>query len=208
VTQKNRLSHPILMLVSDRGLVINRPASEAILDAAAGNVTAVQLREKELPASELIQIASRLKAGLPEGVSLIINDRVDVALACRADGVQLGAGSISVSVARAIAPDLLIGASVHALDEAIQAERDGADYLIVGTMFISRSHPGKVPEGLTLMRNIREAVRLPLIGIGGITADNAPSVMTAGADGVAVISDILSASNPTQAARRLWLALQ
>jgi thiamine-phosphate pyrophosphorylase len=196
------------MLVSDRGLVINRPASEAILDAAAGNVTAVQLREKELPASELIQIASRLKAGLPEGVSLIINDRVDVALACRADGVQLGAGSISVSVARAIAPDLLIGASVHALDEAIQAERDGADYLIVGTMFISRSHPGKVPEGLTLMRNIREAVRLPLIGIGGITADNAPSVMTAGADGVAVISDILSASNPTQAARRLWLALQ
>jgi len=103
---------------------------------------------------------------------------------------------------------LLIGASVHALDEAIQAERDGADYLVVGTMFNTRTHPGKVPEGPMLMQKIREAVRLPLIGIGGITAENAPSVMSAGADGVAVISEILSASDPTQAARRLWLALQ
>src|SRR5215204_5502250 len=177
MTRKNTLSNPILMLVSDRSLATERRLADAIIAATGGCVTAVQLREKDLSASELLQIASRLKEGLPEGVALTVNDRVDVALACRADGVQLGGGSIPVSVARAIAPDLLIGASVHALDDAIQAEHDGANYLVVGTMFTTRTHPGKVPEGLMLMQKIREAVRLPLIGIGGITAENAPSVM-------------------------------
>ncbi len=147
MTRKDALSYPILMLVSDRSLATERRLADAIIAATGGCVTAVQLREKDLSASELLQIASRLKAGLPEGVALIINDRIDVALACRADGVQLGAGSIPVSVARTIAPDLLIGASVHALDEARQAEHDGADYLVVGTMFTTRSHPGKFRRG-------------------------------------------------------------
>jgi thiamine-phosphate diphosphorylase len=202
------LDRPTLMLVSDRVLVANRPFTDAILAAARENVTAVQLREKDLPASQLLDVAVQLKQSLPKHVRLIINDRMDVALAAEADGVQLGVGSLPVAAARRISGDLLVGASVHSVDEAVQAERDGADYLIVGTMFATRTHPGKVPEGLALMRSIRAAVELPLIGIGGITAQNAPSVMASGADGVAVISDILAAADPAEAARRLRRALQ
>jgi thiamine-phosphate diphosphorylase len=103
---------------------------------------------------------------------------------------------------------MLIGASVHSLDDAVSAEKAGADYLIVGTMFATRTHPGKEPEGLELMRLIRGDTTRPLIGIGGITTENAPSVMAAGADGVAVISEILGAADPALAARRLRRALQ
>jgi thiamine-phosphate pyrophosphorylase len=202
------LHRPTLMLVSDRALVVSRPLTDAILDAARENVTAVQLREKDLPASELLDTAVQLKRGLPNHVRLIINDRIDVALAAEADGVQLGVGSLPVAAARRICRGLLVGASVHSVDAAVQAERHGADYLIVGTMFATRTHPGKVPEGLDLMRSIRADVQLPLIGIGGITAQNAPSVMASGADGVAVISEILGAADPADAARRLRRALQ
>jgi thiamine-phosphate pyrophosphorylase len=196
------------MLVSDRTVMNDGAVAEALIEAAGDCVTAVQLREKDLPAAELLDIARRLKGGLPELTLLIVNDRVDVALAAGAEGVQLGAGSLSVKEVRRIAPDLLVGASIHSVDEAMRAEQDGADYLVVGTMFASRSHPGKEPEGLGLMREIRARTRLPLIGIGGITTANAASVMAAGADGVAVITEILAAKDPADAARRLWRALQ
>jgi thiamine-phosphate pyrophosphorylase len=196
------------MLVTDRTVAPSRPQTDAILQAASKSVTAVQLREKDLPAAELLHIARQLRQDLPKTTLLIVNDRVDVALAIEADGVQLGAGSLSVKEVRGIAPDLLIGASVHTVDEAVTAERDGADYLVVGTMFATRSHPGKQPEGLALMRDVRAQTKLPLIGIGGITAGNAASVMEAGADGVAVITEILAAPDPAAAARRLWHALQ
>lgn len=205
---KTRFERPILMLVSDRTLAPSKPLAGVLIQAAADSVTAVQLREKDLPAAELLQLALKLKAGLPESTQLIINDRVDVALAAKANGVQLGAGSIPVHHARNLAPRMLIGASVHGLEEAAGSEEGGADYLIVGTMFPTRTHPGKEPEGLELMRAVRARTTLPLIGIGGITAENAASVMAAGADGVAVISEILGAADPAGAARRLWRALQ
>jgi thiamine-phosphate pyrophosphorylase len=196
------------MLVSDRSLAGDRSIANVLLAAANVSITAIQLREKDLPAAELLEMALRLKRELPASISLIINDRIDVALAAEADGVQLGAGSLPVAAARRISAHLLVGASVHSVDEAVQAERDGANYLIVGTMFATRTHLGKVPEGLALMRSVRAAVELPLIGIGGITAQNARSVMASGADGVAVISEILGAVDPADAAGRLRRALQ
>jgi thiamine-phosphate pyrophosphorylase len=208
MTSRIELNRPVLMLVSDRTINEDRPLTDGIIEAASESITAVQLREKDLPASELLDVAVELKRSLPKHVRLIINDRMDVALAAEADGVQLGVGSLPVAAARRISTELLVGASVHSVDEAVQAERDGADYLIVGTMFATRTHPGKVPEGLALMQSIRAAVQLPLIGIGGITEQNAPSVMASGADGVAVISEILGAADPADAARRLRRALQ
>jgi thiamine-phosphate diphosphorylase len=196
------------MLVTDRSITSDRTLADAVIKAAPDCVTAVQLREKDLPAAELLRLARHLKRGLAGETLLIVNDRVDVALAAGADGVQLGTGALGIKDVRRIAPGLLIGASVHAVDEAIKAELDGASYLVVGTMFATRSHPGKKPEGLELVREIRLNTKLPLIGIGGITAENAGSVMAAGADGVAVITEILAAADPAAAARRLWRALQ
>jgi thiamine-phosphate pyrophosphorylase len=196
------------MLVSDRRHLGERSFDSVALAAVAGHATSIQVREKDLPARELLSLVQSLVRQLPTSIPIIVNDRVDVALAAGAQGVQLGADSLPVSVARAIAPNLLIGASVHGVAEAVRAETQGASFLIVGTMFETQSHPGKLPEGLTLLREIRSQVRIPLLGIGGITSANASSVMEAGADGVAVISEILTAEDPEAAARHLWRAVQ
>lgn len=208
MAQPGPLPVPTLMLVTDRALLASRDWSELAQAAAAGGVNAVQIREPGLTARELFSIVTSIQSALPSGVLTIVNDRLDVALACGADGVQLGARSLPVRIARGIAGELTLGASVHSLEEAVQAERDGADYLVVGTMFPSRSHPGKAPEGLPLLREIRGTVGLPLIGIGGVTAERASSVMKAGASGVAVISEIMAANDVEQSARRLRQALQ
>jgi thiamine-phosphate pyrophosphorylase len=134
---------------------------------------------------------------------------VDIALASDADGVQVGASSLPVSVARRLLGDTrLVGCSVHSVEEARQAEADSADYLIVGTVFETASHPGKEPEGLGLVRQVRGAVRIPILGIGGITAANAAQVVQAGADGVAVISALLGVEDPSRAARELRATLE
>lgn len=203
----HHLQRPLLMFVSDRTILQERSFVDVATAAARGGTNVVQIREPGVAAREVLKLIARLREVLAQSVTLVINDRLDVALASGADGVQLGAGSIPVEAARRIAPDLLIGASIHGVPAAVQAEAEGADYLVVGTMFATRSHPGKAPEGLALMQQVREAVRLPLIGIGGITAQNAGAVMQAGADGVAVISEILAAEDPEQAAQRLRTAL-
>ncbi len=177
---------------------------ERVTEAVHGGVDLVQLREKDLPAGELLELAGALLAAVGDRARLIVNDRADVALASGIQGVQLGEDSLPVSAARAtLGSGALIGRSVHSESTASQAENDGADFLIVGAMFASRSHPGQEPAGPDLIKRVSRICRLPLIGIGGITAENAPQVIEAGASGVAVITNILAAPDPKAAAAQL-----
>lgn len=182
---------------------------QIVAGAVAGGVAAVHLREPELSVLALPALAETLRCATSGRCALVINDRVDVALAAGADGVQLGHRSMSIASARQAAGDRLwIGRSVHSVAEAVAAEREGADYLLLGTLYATRSHPEVKPAGLALVRETRAAVRLPVIGIGGITTANASAVMAAGADGVAVIGAIQSAADVEGAARALVLAIR
>jgi thiamine-phosphate diphosphorylase len=175
--------------------------------AVEGGVNVVQLREKDLPAAELYGLALRLRQIVGTQALLLVNDRVDVALAAGAHGVQLAGNSLPCDVARTLAPDLLIGRSVHDVAHAATAITDSADLLVVGTMFASRSHPGLTPAGPSLVRKVAALSTVPLIGIGGITAANATQVIAAGASGVAAITAVSQAPDPRDAASRLVAAV-
>lgn len=176
--------------------------------AVAHGVDAVHLREPDLPAGELYELAAALRAVTRGRAMLIVHDRVDVALAVEADGVQLPERGLPVEAARRVAGTrLLLGRSVHSAEGAAQAAQDGADFVLLGTIFASASHPGHPPGGLDLVRAARAVCPLPLIGIGGIDATNAMHVLAAGADGVAVIRAILGADDIAAAARALRRAL-
>lgn len=181
---------------------------ERVAAAVKGGVNMVQLREKDLAGGELLDLARRLKVAIAGKALLFVNDRVDVALACGAEGVQLGEKALPVEAVRRIGGDrLLIGRSVHSLEGALEAAATRADLLTVGTIFETASHPGTPAAGVGLVRSIASKVTLPLIGIGGIEAENAAQVMAAGASGVAVIRAVLGAHDPEAAARRLWEAI-
>ena len=204
------LPKPCLCLVTDRTLIKGGRGDliERVSLAVEGGVDLVQLREKDLPSGELLELATSILAAIAGRAKLIVNERADVALAAGAQGVQLGEDALTVSAARkTVGSGALIGRSVHSESTASQAQADGADYLIVGTMFASRSHPGQEPAGPGLMRQISGNCRLPLIGIGGITPENAPQLIEAGASGVAVITNILAASDPKAASMRLKEAI-
>jgi thiamine-phosphate pyrophosphorylase len=181
---------------------------DAAAEAASGGVNLVQLREKDLPTRELLALAERLQAVLqPLGVPLVVNGRADVAFAASAAGVHLPADGLVVSDARAALGDAyLVGRSVHSANEARQSATEDLDYVVIGTIFPSPSHVDSPTIGV---EGVRAAVgaRAPLIGIGGITPENAGSVIEAGADGVAVISAILGSSDPRAAAQELSQAV-
>lgn len=169
----------------------------------------VQLRAKEMPGGQLLALARDLKQAIGGLASLLVNERVDVASAARADGVQLGEEALPVSAASSILPPgSLIGRSVHSVEGARRAVDDGADFLVVGTMFTTESHLGAEPAGPGLLRDIAAMSDVPLIGIGGITPHNVAEVMDAGASGVAVIRSVLTADDPEAAARELMAALR
>lgn len=195
-----------LYLVTDDVLASGRRVEWVVAEAVAGGVTCVQLREKEAGGRACYERAVALRELLrPLGIPLIVNDRLDVALAAGADGVHLGQGDLPCAEARRIAgPGFLIGVSVSIPAEALAAERDGADYLGVSPVFdtpTKRDTPAAT--GLDGLRAIRASVRLPLVAIGGIKAANAPEVLRAEADGIAVVSAIMAAPDPCAAARAL-----
>ena len=194
--------------MTDRRLAPGPELVQRVAEAVSGGVDLVQLREKDLPGGELLELAQRLKAEIGGAVPLLVNERVDVARVVGAAGVQLGEAALPVAAAREIlGRDALIGRSVHSVDGALRAEGDGADFLLVGTMFASASHPGEEPSGPELVGRVKGKCSLPVIGIGGITAGNAAQVMAAGASGVAVISAILAAPDPRDAAREIRQAV-
>jgi len=193
----------LLHLVTDRSLARDRTLVEVVREAVAGGVTCVQLREKECSTRDFLHEAWQLvKLLKPLGVPLIINDRVDVALAVAADGVHLGQKDMPIRYARQLGPpDWIIGISAESVEDAIRAEQEGADYIGVSPVF---STPTKTdtspPLGLEGLQQIRVMVGIPLVAIGGIHVSNAREVMRAGANGLAVVSAIVAADCPGSAA--------
>ena len=195
-----------LYLVTDRSLSKGRATREIVQAAVAGGVTCVQLREKDCGTREFIDEALALRPLLRDhDIPLIINDRLDVALAVEADGVHLGQSDMPIGMARKIAGNsLLIGISAESTDDALRAEQEGADYIGISPVFATPTKTDTAaPLGLEGVNKIRELVDIPLVGIGGINRDNAASVIEAGADGVAVVSAIVSADDPRDAAKEL-----
>ncbi len=202
-----RLQKPQLCLVTDPTVPGLAHMVEAALDAG---ITMLQVRGPQLSAHQLYDLALDLCPLCQHyGVICIINDRIDVGLAVQADGFQLGKHSLSIATARDfVGPNYLLGASVHNLDEAQIALAQGADFLLAGTIFASRSHPGEPTSGLSLLRAIKQAhANAMLFAIGGISVDNAHEVMAAGADGIAVISAVLNTQNVSRAVNALRRAI-
>lgn len=195
-----------LYLVTDRGLSRGRPTPDIVRAAVRGGVTCVQLREKACSTREFIAEALAVRDFLKSrGIPLIINDRVDIALAVGADGVHLGQGDMPLSMARSIlGKSKIIGISAESLRDAVEAESAGADYLGVSPIFATPTKTDTAaPLGLEGLRAIRREVKLPLVAIGGLNASNAAAVIAGGADGVAVVSTIVAAEDPERAAREL-----
>lgn len=194
-----------LYLVTDRRLVGDRPLTGVIQQAVAGGVTMVQLREKECSSREFLELALALKKELPPDIPLIINDRLDVALAAEADGLHLGQSDLPPEVARRyLGPGAIIGLSVEKPEQLTQSEKAPVDYLAISPVFPTPTKTDTGPawglEGLTLAR---KQTRRPLVAIGGINETNVAEVIKAGADGVAVVSAICAAPDPALAARKL-----
>lgn len=164
----------------------------------------VQLREKEWPVSQLLPLAQELRQRARKaGVTFVVNDRLDVALAVEADGVHVGQDDLPAPVARPLLRSgMLLGVSSHSVAQARQAQADGADYVAVGSIYPTATKPGFQLVGLELLRQVRPLIHVPLVAIGGITPGNVGEVIRAGADGVAVISALCAAPDPAQAARQ------
>lgn len=202
------LATPLLCLVTDRKLVPKGNLAEQVRLAVAGGVAMVQVREKDLSTPALAALGRKLRLVCGDAL-LVINGNPEAAALSGAAGVHLPEDAMPVAEARRRAEQpVLVGRSVHSVPSAMRAEADGADYLVVGTIFDSQSKPGKTPEGLALLSKVAAVVRIPVLGIGGITASNAQQVMDAGASGVAVISSILSQDDPESAARDLAKAMR
>lgn len=203
-----RLQFPVLCLVTDRTLIPEDSVADVIAQAVAAGVTMVQLREKDLPTRELLSVAERLRA-VTEGRALfLVNGRADIAAAVGADGVHLPSDGLPPTAARWVLGDrAIVGRSVHGVAEVRQTVPDAMDYLELGTVFPSRSHPAGPVLGLEPVREAAE-LGIPILAIGGITAESAPGVIAAGAQGVAVISAILGDRDPAAAAHRLSQAVR
>lgn len=199
-----RWTRPALMLVTDRKQCADRSLVDVVEQAIEGGVNLVQLREKDLPAGELLALARQLRGICSHRALFLVNDRVDVAMLSGADGVHLSSTGLPVAAVRQLVPgSMLVGRSVHSVNEARQAELDGADYVVAGTIFRTPSHPEAVPAGDELLRNMVSRLSIPVIAIGGINAENAAVCWNAGVSGVAVVSALLGAENPQRAAEQL-----
>jgi thiamine-phosphate pyrophosphorylase len=195
-----------LYLVTDRGCCGARPVLEVVAQAVQGGVSCVQLREKELATRPFVELARALKALLsPLGVPLIINDRLDVALASGADGVHVGQEDMPCAVLRQfLGPKAIIGLSVETWEDVEAARHLDVDYLGVSPVFQTPTKTNtKAPWGLDGLARIRAQSRLPLVAIGGLNPANAAATVAAGADSLAVISALCAAPDPRAAAREL-----
>ncbi|MGC8873622.1 MAG: thiamine phosphate synthase [Chloroflexia bacterium] len=200
-----------LYVITDAKLSRGRSHVEVIRAAILGGATIVQYREKEGSTRQLLQEAQALRELTWEaGVPFIVNDRVDIALAVDADGVHVGQEDMPARVARRLmGPGKIVGVSASNLQEALEAEAEGADYIGAGPVFATPTKPDAAPPmGLQTLAEICRRVTIPVVAIGGIHEGNAASVVAAGAAGVAVVSAIVVAPDVEDAARRLRAVVQ
>ena len=194
-----------LYAILDPDRTKGRLAISVLRQLIEGGGRLIQLRAKEMASGELYRLAREARQWIPKAGSLfIVNDRVDIALACEADGVHLGQDDLPLSVARRLMGDKILGISTHDLAQAREAERNGADYIGFGPVFrTATKDTGYSPRGLAMLREIRQAVKIPIVAIGGIAEDNVAQVWEAGADAAAIITDLMEAEDVAGKVRRI-----
>lgn len=193
-----------LYLVTDRELLGKRDLVDSIEEAIQGGVTLVQLREKSVSTLEFLQLALRVKEITSRyHIPLIINDRLDIALAVDAEGLHVGQADLPMLKARELFPNKIIGVSASTLVEAILAQEQGADYLGVGAIFSTTTKTNAPEVSLEQLKLIKKSVTIPVVAIGGIKKENLEQVMATGIDGVSVVSAILAQENILEATKQL-----
>ncbi|MDD5678148.1 MAG: thiamine phosphate synthase [Kiritimatiellae bacterium] len=199
-----------LYLVTSQALSRGRSTLEIVDAALAGGVRLIQLREKEMPMPDFLRLAELLRARTAlAGALLIINDRVDVALAVSADGVHLGQDDFPIAAARRLAPDLVIGASTHSPAEARAAEHAGASYVNIGPLFPTQTKAWSGEFlGIEGLREVARCVKIPWTVMGGIKPEHIPALVQTGARTIALVTAITAAADPGQAARDLLALLR
>ncbi len=201
----NRALKPLLCYITDRKQLLGGDPLPVIRAAVAAGVDFIQIREKDLATRPLLDLA-RAAVAMAGGSAtrILVNDRLDVALAAGADGVHLGTESVPVGEIREQYPDLLIGASTHNLEEIGRAAREGASFAVFGPVFETASKPGYGPPvGLDALREAVKAVKIPVLALGGVTLENAKSCLDAGAAGIAAISLFQTARSLTRLGEEL-----
>lgn len=196
----------MLYLITNRHLVLPDDYYHVLRKAARGGVDAVILREKDLSYAEYVNMAMKAKEAIQgTGMKLILHSHEDAVSACDTDGLHRTYGDL---VGKRCSNVGFVGASVHSIEEAVAAEKRGADYLLAGHIFETDCKRGVAPRGIELLRGIKAHVSIPVIALGGIRPDNVEQVITAGADGIAVMSYIMTAKDPYVAAKELKQTLK
>ena len=203
---KERLRKAMLVYaVTDRAWLRGRKLADCVRQAIDGGATFVQLREKEAPFDEMVELARELQAICAEaGVPFVVDDEVEVAIAAGADGVHVGQDDMACAQAReALGPDAIVGVSAQTVEQALKAQADGADYLGVGALIPTPTKPDAVDVTFDELRAICEAVDIPVVGIGGLNTETIGKLEGSGADGAAVVSAIFAADDCRRAASDL-----
>lgn len=202
--KSNKSINYSLYLVSDRSILKGRDLIKSLEEAIQGGVTLIQLREKDVTSLEFYELAIKVKKLTSKhNIPLIINDRLDIALAVDAEGVHVGQNDMPANIARNIlGEDKIIGVSTATLEEAKKAVEDGADYIGVGAIFPTNTKDNTRSVTLDQLKNIKDNISIPVVGIGGINETNIESVKSTGIDGVAVVSAILGKENIKAAAEK------
>jgi thiamine-phosphate diphosphorylase len=208
-TPPRGLQLPPLYAILDPEQTKSRVPETVLLELLKSGIEWLQLRVKAMPPRNFLDLACAARRRTrSSSCKLIVNDRVDIALACAADGVHLGQEDLPLQAARKLMGDRIIGISTHDVEQAKAAESDGADYIGFGPMFgTATKATGYSARGLEMLRRVREAVRIPIVAIGGITEGNVNEVWQAGADSAAIISDLLGADDIADKIKRI-LALR
>lgn len=194
-----------LYLIAASDLAGERPLEKVVKEAVAGGVDIIQLRERNLHSRGIYALAKKIKDAVScTPARLLINDRVDIAMAVDADGVHLGQNGLPVeTVRRMVGHGMIIGVSTHNLEEAQRAESEGADYVFYSPVFATRCKPGAEPKGIESLLEVSSVVDIPVVALGGINAETLPRLVSRGVTNVAVMSAILTSEKPKQTASEL-----
>ena len=197
--------HMLLYAVTDRAWVGTKSLYEQVKEALENGVTCLQLREKELDESDFLKEAEQISALCKEyKIPFIVNDNVNIAIACKADGIHIGQEDMELTnVRKLVGEDMIIGVSAHTVEEAIKAQEGGADYIGIGAVFATSTKTDVDVLSFETLRSICEAVDIPTVAIGGIKKDNICKLKGSGIDGVAVVSAIFAANDIATATKEL-----